>query len=79
MEMGNAANCKLLIGKANGRVVPGLGEHPACWDSFRVEAIPESSKSTLLALEAGLTEFDLDQFLDAWNLLEKLRAPPGTP
>jgi hypothetical protein len=45
--MGNTANCKLLINKANGRVVPDLGEliQPG-WDSFRVEAIPESSKST---------------------------------
>ena len=72
MEMCNAANCKIPIEKANGRV-PGLGDlhHPACRDSIRVETIPESSKSTLLALEAGLTGFDLDQFLTAWNLLEK--------
>jgi hypothetical protein len=73
MEMGNATNCKIPIEKANGRV-PGLGDlHHPCRDSIRVEAIPESSKSTLLALEAGLTGFDLDQFLTAWNRLERSR------
>jgi hypothetical protein len=74
MEMGNTANCKIPIGKANPRF-HDFGEfQPARWDAVRVEAIPESSKGILLALEAGLTEFDVDQFLGAWNLLENLRA-----
>lgn len=59
MEMGNTANCKIPIGKANGWFrVPDLGEVPGLGEFHPVEAIPESSKWTLLALEAGLTGFD---------------------
>jgi hypothetical protein len=80
MEMGNVANCKIPIGKANGRIREFGAFQPVCCDAVRVEAIPESSKGILLALEAGLTEFDLDRFLNAWNLLETPRAgAPGAP